>query len=220
MTSSNAHSKAPSLLADAQEGSTPNIRPINNAGQSSTRSKKTLYIWLSIIALTLATGVAWVFDSAPQVAENPAEAYTVSSTDAPDHSPSMSEQTPPPMISESAQIFNEAPTEQPTNLISTTRASPPPNKTPPTQAAKPYYTTPASRSANSTASSPRASDVDVLIALMSYIESPDNELPPPTRKALQERIKACPAANTEAGIDCRQRICADLSGSVSLCPSP
>lgn len=220
MTSSNAHSKAPSLLADTQDGSTPDIRPINNASQSSTRSRKTLYIWLSIIALTLATGVAWVFDPAPQVAENPAEAYTASSTDAPDYSPSMSEQTPPPMISESAQIFNEVPTDQPTNLISTTGASPPPNKTPPTQAAKPHHKTPAARSANSTTSPPRASDVDVLIALMSYIESPDNDLSPPTRKALQDRIKTCPAANTEAGIDCRQRICADLPGSVSLCPSP
>lgn len=220
MTSSNAHSKAPSLLADTQDGSTPDIRPIKNAGQSSTRSMKTLYIWLSIIALTLATGVAWVFDSAPQVAENPAEAYTASSTDTPDHLPSMSEQTPPPMISESAQIFNEAPTKQPANLISTTGASPPPNKTPPTQAAKPHHKAPAARSAKSTTSPPRASDVDVLIALMSYIESPDNDLSPPTRKALQDRIKACPAANTEAGIDCRQRICADLPGSVSLCPSP
>lgn len=220
MTSSNAHSKAPSLLADTQDGSTPDIRPINNAGQPSTSSRKTLYIWLSIIALTLATGVTWVFDSTPQVAENPAEAYTASSTDAPDHSPSMSEQTQPPMISESAQIFNEAPTEQPANLISTTGASLPPNKTPSTQAAKPHHKTPAARSANSTTSPPRASDVDVLIALMSHIESPDNDLSPPTRKALQERIKACPAANTEAGIDCRQRICADLPGSVSLCPSP
>lgn len=216
MTSSNAHSKAPSLLADTQDGSTPDIRPINNAGQS----KKTVYIWLSIIALALATGVAWVFDSAPQVAENPAEAYTASSTDAPDHLPYVSEQTPPPMISESAQIFNEAPTKQPANLISTTGASPPSNKTPPTQAAKPHHNPPAARSANSATSSPRASDVDVLIALMSYIESPDNDLSPPTRKALQELIKACPAANTEAGIDCRQRICADLPGSVSLCPAP
>ena len=220
MTSSNAHSKAPSLLADAQDGSTPDIRPINNAGQPSTRSRKTLYIWLSIIALTLATSVAWVFDSAPQVAENPTEAYTASSTDAPDHLPSMREQTPPTMINESAQIFNEALTEQPANLISITGASPPPSKTPPTQAAKPHHPPPAARSANSTTSPPRASDVDVLIALMSYIESPGNGLSPPTRKALQERIKACPAANTEAGIDCRQRICADLPGSVSLCPSP
>ncbi|MGF6094885.1 hypothetical protein [Pseudomonas sp. 18175] len=220
MTSSNAHSKAPSLLADTQDGSTPDIRPIKNAGQSRTRSRKTLYIWLSIVALTLATGVAWVFDSVPEVAENPTEAYTASSTDAPDHSPFMSEQTPLPMTSESAQIFNEVPMEQPTNLISTNGASPPPKKTLPTQAAKPHHKAPAVRSANSTTSPLRASDVDVLIALMSYIESPENDLSPPTRKALQDRIKACPAANTEAGIHCRQRICAELPGSVSLCPSP
>ncbi len=220
MTSSNAHSKAPSLLADTQDGSTPDIRPINNAGQSSTNSRKTLYIWLSIIALTLATGVAWVFDSAPQVTENLAEAYTISSTDAPNHSPSVAEQTPPSMISESAQIFNERPMEQPANLISRTATSPAPNKTLPTQAAKPHHNLPAARSANNTPAPPRSSDVDVLIALMRYIESPDNDLPPPTRKALQDRIKACPAANTEAGIHCRQRICADLPGSPSLCPSP
>ena len=212
MTSSNAHSKAPSLLADTQDNNTPDIRPVNNAAQPSISSRKTLYTWLSIVALTLVTSMAWVFDSSPQeVSEAPAEAHTASNA--------MSEQTPPPMIGESAQIFNEPHTEQHANLISAS-VHPTPSKTPVIQAIKPYPPAPTARSAHSASSPSRSSDVDVLIALMRYIESPDNDLPPPARKALQDRVKACPAANTEAGIDCRQRICADLPGSMSLCPLP
>lgn len=124
------------------------------------------------------------------------------------------------MLSESAQIFNQAPAQQHTDPIPTTAANPPSvEKAQHIQPAKPQPRAAATRPANSITPTPRSSDVDVLIALMRYIESPDNDLPLPAREALKDRIRACPAANTEAGIDCRQRICADLPGSPSLCPS-
>ncbi len=227
MTSSNAHSTAPSLLADTQDSSTLDIRSINPAGQSSTNSGKTLFIWLSIILLTLATGAAWVLDSPPETTGNTAQTQAASNATNPlaitDTSPPMDEQTPAQPISEPAQIFNEAP-EQHASLIDTHAASSPaPEKREnpvPTQPAKLPHRATATPPASKTVAATRTSDVDVLIALVRYIESPDTDLPAPTRKALQDRIKACPAANTEAGIHCRERICADLPGSPSLCASP
>lgn len=226
MTSSNVHSKAPSLLADTQDSNPLDIRSINPTDQPSSHSAKTLLIWLSIILLTLATGAAWVLDSPPQTTESTAQTPAARNAIVPPATTGISPPTvgQPPMqpISEPAQIFSEAP-EQHANLNDTLATSVPTpeklEKAVPTQLVQPPHRTTATSSASKAIAAPRASDIDVLVALMHYIESPDTVLPTP-RKALQDRINACPAANTEAGIHCRERICADLPGSASLCTSP
>jgi len=226
VTSSNVHSKAPSLLADTQDSNPLDIRSINPTDQPSSHSAKTLLIWLSIILLTLATGAAWVLDSPPQTTESTAQTPAARNAIVPPATTGISPPTvgQPPMqpISEPAQIFSEAP-EQHANLNDTLATSVPTpeklEKAVPTQLVQPPHRTTATSSASKAIAAPRASDIDVLVALMHYIESPDTVLPTP-RKALQDRINACPAANTEAGIHCRERICADLPGSASLCTSP
>lgn len=227
VTSSNAHSKAPSLLADTQDSNPLDIRSINPADQPSSHSAKTLFIWLSIILLTLATGAAWVLDSPPQTTESTVQTPAVRNAITPlattGISPPTGEQPPVQPISEPAQIFSEA-SEQHANLNDTlTTSIPTPEKLEkavPTKLVQPPQRTTATSPTSKTIAAPRASDIDVLVALMHYIESPDTALPTPTRKTLQDRINACPAANTEAGIHCRERICADLPGSASLCTSP
>ncbi|WP_300730305.1 hypothetical protein [Pseudomonas sp.] len=224
MTSSNAHSKAPSLLADTQDSNPLDIRSINPADQPSSHSAKTLFIWLSIILLTLATGSAWVLDSPPQTTESTAQTPAARNAIVPPATTGISPPTAgqPPMqpISEPAQIFSEAP-EQHANLNDTLATSvPTPEKLEKAVPTQPVQRTTATSPTSKTIAAPRASDIDVLVALMHYIESPDTALPTPTRKTLQDRINACPAANTEAGIHCRERICADLPGSASLCTSP
>lgn len=72
------------------------------------------------------------------------------------------------------------------------------------------------------------SDVALLTALLNHVEAGG----PGSRKALgslgglqkpldpiEVRMQACPAANTEAGLKCRQKLCAGHSGLVAACPA-
>jgi hypothetical protein len=75
------------------------------------------------------------------------------------------------------------------------------------------------------------SDVALLTALIQHVEVGT----PASRKALERiprarkpvdalddieaRMQACPAANTEAGLRCRQKLCAGHSGQTSACPA-
>lgn len=59
-----------------------------------------------------------------------------------------------------------------------------------------------------------SSDVDVLIALMRYSEDGKSS----KLLDLQDRLDNCPAPNTRAGIQCRQKICAQPDGEDTLCP--
>ena len=75
------------------------------------------------------------------------------------------------------------------------------------------------------------SDVTLLTALIQHVEVGS----PASRKALERirhvqkpadamdgietRMQACPAANTEAGVRCRQKLCAGHSGQTAACPA-
>jgi hypothetical protein len=75
------------------------------------------------------------------------------------------------------------------------------------------------------------SDVALLTALIQHVEVGT----PTSRKALERiphvrkpvgalddieaRMQACPAANTEAGLRCRKKLCAGHSGQTSACPA-
>lgn len=76
------------------------------------------------------------------------------------------------------------------------------------------------------------SDVTLLTALIQHVEVES----PTARKAaraarheaprtdqpldsIEARMQACPAANTEAGLRCRQRICAGHAGETAACPA-
>ena len=75
------------------------------------------------------------------------------------------------------------------------------------------------------------SDVTLLTALIQHVEVGS----PASRKALEQirraqkpadaadgietRMQACPAANTEAGVRCRQKLCAGHSGQTAACPA-
>lgn len=73
------------------------------------------------------------------------------------------------------------------------------------------------------------SDVDLLTALIKHVEVA-GPLPrhrvkslrkhaSASAKGLEDRIQACPAANTEAGVNCRQRICHGHAGEAVTCPA-
>ena len=103
--------------------------------------------------------------------------------------------SPPPQAPKVAQSLQKdiAKTESPKAL----RSSQPPSKP----------TTPAAKKPAP------SSDVDVLIALMRYSEDgKSSEL-----LDLQDRLDKCPAPNTRAGIQCRQKICAQPDGEDTLC---
>lgn len=85
-----------------------------------------------------------------------------------------------------------------------------------------------SRRATRTARVEDDSDVALLTALLNHVEAGG----PGSRKALgslgglqkpldpiEVRMQACPAANTEAGLKCRQKLCAGHSGLVAACPA-
>jgi hypothetical protein len=76
------------------------------------------------------------------------------------------------------------------------------------------------------------SDVTLLTALIQHVEvespaarkaaraahhaEPRTDLPV---DSIEARMQACPAANTEAGLRCRQRICAGHAGETAACPA-
>jgi hypothetical protein len=83
---------------------------------------------------------------------------------------------------------------------------------------------------------PRARDVDdsdvaLLTALIRHVEVGDPssrkllehirhaKKPSDTADTIEARMQACPAANTEAGLHCRQRLCAGHSGQSTACPA-
>lgn len=77
----------------------------------------------------------------------------------------------------------------------------------------------------------RDDDVDLLTALMRHLDSRP-KAPPVSGAAaapavqltdaerIERRLKVCPAANTVAGVNCRQRICAGHLGESPSCPAP
>ncbi|KRE92417.1 hypothetical protein ASG87_00400 [Frateuria sp. Soil773] len=76
----------------------------------------------------------------------------------------------------------------------------------------------------------RDDDVDLLTALMRHLDSRPKAPPGSGRAAaavqvseaerIERRLKVCPAANTVAGVTCRQRICAGHLGETPSCPAP
>lgn len=69
-------------------------------------------------------------------------------------------------------------------------------------------------------------DVTLLAALISHVSNTDSDrwqkaasVAPKVDPAV-EAMKDCPAANTAAGVKCRQRICEKLQGLSSSCPKP
>lgn len=86
----------------------------------------------------------------------------------------------------------------------------------------------------------RDPDVDLLAALMAQMPALRSEPRPAQRVAFRpvpndlspfadesdgeapaiERMRRCPAANTSAGVRCRETICAELRGRDSACPAP
>lgn len=75
------------------------------------------------------------------------------------------------------------------------------------------------------------SDVALLTALIRHVEvgSPASrkalehirhvQKPADTVDGIEARMQACPAANTEAGLRCRQKLCAGHSGQAAACPA-
>lgn len=72
-------------------------------------------------------------------------------------------------------------------------------------------------------------DVDLLTALIKHVEVADASRKGAKSRAaapkgisdemINARLQACPAPNTEAGITCRQRICAGRTGLTEACPA-
>lgn len=81
------------------------------------------------------------------------------------------------------------------------------------------------------ASSSGDSDVALLTALIQHVEVgdpaarkrleriPHVQKPADPPDSIEARMQACPAANTEAGLRCRQRLCAGHSGESTACPA-
>lgn len=75
------------------------------------------------------------------------------------------------------------------------------------------------------------SDVALLTALIQHVEvgSPSSrralerirhvQKPADSADGIEVRMQACPAANTEAGLRCRQKLCAGHSGQTAACPA-
>lgn len=75
------------------------------------------------------------------------------------------------------------------------------------------------------------SDVALLTALIQHVEvgSPASrktlerirhvQKPADSLDGIEARMQACPAANTEAGLRCRQKLCAGHSGQTAACPA-
>ena len=75
------------------------------------------------------------------------------------------------------------------------------------------------------------SDVALLTALIQHVEvgSPSSrkalehirrvQKPADVMDGIEARMQACPAANTEAGLRCRQKLCAGHSGQTAACPA-
>jgi len=75
------------------------------------------------------------------------------------------------------------------------------------------------------------SDVALLTALIQHVEVgdpaarkqleriPHVQKPADPPDSIEARMQACPAANTEAGLRCRQRLCAGHSGESAACPA-
>lgn len=80
-------------------------------------------------------------------------------------------------------------------------------------------------------SKPGDSDVALLTALIQHVEvgSPSSrktlehirhvQRPVNSMDGIEARMQACPAANTEAGLRCRQKLCAGHSGQTAACPA-
>ncbi|MEO7065638.1 MAG: hypothetical protein ABI114_01905 [Rhodanobacter sp.] len=72
-------------------------------------------------------------------------------------------------------------------------------------------------------------DVDLLTALIKHVEIEGASRKGAKRRAaapsaisdemIDARLQACPEPNTEAGISCRQRICAGRTGQTEACPA-
>jgi hypothetical protein len=81
------------------------------------------------------------------------------------------------------------------------------------------------------ASPPGDSDVALLTALIQHVEvgSPSArkslehirhvQKPADSVDGIEARMQACPAANPEAGLRCRQKLCAGHSGQTAVCPA-
>lgn len=73
---------------------------------------------------------------------------------------------------------------------------------------------------------PADADVTLLTALIQHVENagPDGwkkaESMAPYVDPVAVDMKDCPAANTRAGIECRQKICEKHQGESSVCPTP
>lgn len=67
------------------------------------------------------------------------------------------------------------------------------------------------------------SDVALLTALIKHVEVKGGVVgaPPATVKpvSIDARMHACPPANTEAGVQCRQKVCEGQAGKVAACPA-
>jgi hypothetical protein len=75
------------------------------------------------------------------------------------------------------------------------------------------------------------SDVALLTALIQHVEVGDSaarkrleriphvQKPADPADSIEAHMQACPAANTEAGLRCRQRLCAGHSGESTACPA-
>lgn len=219
--SSKSPSSTPSLLADSQSSDTLDNRSPYHASRLAKRPKKQLIIFGGVAVLTLMTGLTWILDSPTESTGQPDAFHQASSVALP-----IEPETLPPLLTsestqkaplDSAQIINETIAEHPTNTPAPFAIAPPTVETARNQPAAPSTKVTPSRPIARVVTEPRSSDIDVLIALMHYVESPGNDLPLLTRQALQERIRACPAANTEKGIQCRQQICTDLPETLGLC---
>lgn len=77
---------------------------------------------------------------------------------------------------------------------------------------------------------PDDSDVDLLTALIKHVEvtgpvphhsakSPRKRPASASASDVEEKMRACPAANTEAGVRCRERICRGHAGQAVACPA-
>lgn len=90
---------------------------------------------------------------------------------------------------------------------------------------------PAARRAVKRASSNDDSDVTLLTALIQHVEVGGTVVrrkprkahhvvkPAPVPETIEARMQKCPAANTEAGLRCRQKLCAGHAGEAAACPA-
>lgn len=74
------------------------------------------------------------------------------------------------------------------------------------------------------------SDVTLLTALIQHVEVGGTVVhkpkkarhvrkPVPVPSTIEARMQTCPAANTEAGLRCRQKLCAGHAGEAAACPA-